>query len=436
MMGPLFTYVCTYGGALAALVNPFVALLAYICFAIIKPDAFWFWSVPPGNYSRILAIGLLCGWAIHGFGNWNFGRSAAVVWLLVGYMAWSTLSAILAPNQEVAWSDVEAHAKIVLPVVVGVTLIESVGQLKILAWVIMLSQGLLAYEANSAYLAGYNRMRENGFGAGDNNCAAIAMVCGAGFAFFLGLAEQKLWRRWLAFAIAAMMAHAIMISDSRGGMLALLITGVASFVLIRKQPVYYAYLLLAIVIGLRLAGPSVWERFNSSFAEEGQRDESAQSRVDLWNDCLRLMQSNPLFGVGPAHFPLVADSLGWTEGKEAHTLWLQTGAELGVPGLGLLFGFYLLAMLRLWKVARQLRQIAPDFSDSCRMVVASLLGFMIAAQFVSLAGLEIPYYVALVGAGYLKLSDPLLAAAYSQPFSPDLQNLAPARAAVGGLSPV
>ena len=36
--------------------RPFVGLLIYFCFAILKPDALWSWSVPPGNYSRTIAI--------------------------------------------------------------------------------------------------------------------------------------------------------------------------------------------------------------------------------------------------------------------------------------------------------------------------------------------------------------------------------------------
>jgi hypothetical protein len=41
------------------------------------------------------------------------------------------------------------------------------------------------------------------------------------------------------------------------------------------------------------------------------------------------------------------------------------------------------------------------FADSARMTIASLVGFMVSAQFVSLEALEIPYYVALLGAGSL-----------------------------------
>jgi hypothetical protein len=38
------------------------------------------------------------------------------------------------------------------------------------------------------------------------------------------------------------------------------------------------------------------------------------------------------------------------------------------------------------------------------MVIASITGFAVSAQFVSLVGLEAPYYVVLMGAGALKLS--------------------------------
>jgi hypothetical protein len=53
----LFTYLLAYGGALVSLFNPFVGFLTYVCFAILKPDDLWWWSVPQGNYSRVEAGG-------------------------------------------------------------------------------------------------------------------------------------------------------------------------------------------------------------------------------------------------------------------------------------------------------------------------------------------------------------------------------------------
>src|SRR5437870_1297376 len=85
MKGLIFTYVLTYGGAVAAVYDPFVGLMIYICFAIVKPESMWYWSVPAGNYSRIVAIALLAGWLVRGGGKWQFGAARAVVLAVIGY---------------------------------------------------------------------------------------------------------------------------------------------------------------------------------------------------------------------------------------------------------------------------------------------------------------------------------------------------------------
>jgi hypothetical protein len=38
-----------------------------------------------------------------------------------------------------------------------------------------------------------------------------------------------------------------------------------------------------------------------------------------------------------------------------------------------------------------------------RMVIASVVGYMVAAQFVTIDGVELPYYITILGAGTLKL---------------------------------
>src|SRR5271169_4701232 len=120
-MKPLiFTFLLSYGGAVVALFQPFYGLLIYICFAIVRPEFIWFWAVPQGgNYSRILALGMLIGWSLHGFGSWKFGPARGIVLGLLFFWLWSILGAALAPNQEVAWDFVEHISKIVLPFLVG-----------------------------------------------------------------------------------------------------------------------------------------------------------------------------------------------------------------------------------------------------------------------------------------------------------------------------
>jgi probable O-glycosylation ligase (exosortase A-associated) len=405
MKGLIFTYLMTYGGAAVALVNPFVGLLIYICFAIIKPEAMWFWSVPIGNYSRIVAIALLIGWVVQGLGNWSFGRARLTVVSLVGFMLWATFGAFMAPHRGAAWAFIEMLAKIVLPFLVGITTIDSVQKLKQLAWVIVLSQGYLAYELNMSYYSGNNRAALEGFGDMDNNCVAISMVSCVALAFFLGLHSPSWIGKGLALLSSLLMTHVVMFSFSRGGMLALVITAGVAYWFVPKKPAHLLVFACAILLAWRLAGHEVTERFLTIFASAEERDTSAQSRLDLWRACLDTMSQHPVFGVGPNHWGFVVDKYGYKQGKLAHTLWLQTGAELGIPGLGLLLLFYGSVVFRLGRIIKTKSQVAdPWFRDAGRMVVAGLIGFAIAAQFVSLYGLEVPYYIALIGAGVLKLS--------------------------------
>ena len=62
MKGLLFTYLMTYGGAMVALFNPFVGLLIYASFSILRPPSLWPWAVPPASYSQVVAMGMLAGW--------------------------------------------------------------------------------------------------------------------------------------------------------------------------------------------------------------------------------------------------------------------------------------------------------------------------------------------------------------------------------------
>jgi putative inorganic carbon (hco3(-)) transporter len=162
MKGLLFTYGLAYGGAVVSLFNPFVGLLIYITFAILRPETLWSWSVPAGNYSRIIGISLLVGWAANGFGDWRLQRSRSIVLSLLGFFLCMVASACFAPDQQLAWHYVEEFAKVVLPFLVGITTINSVERLRALVWVIVGSEGFLAFEMNMSYLDGFNRVRELG----------------------------------------------------------------------------------------------------------------------------------------------------------------------------------------------------------------------------------------------------------------------------------
>ena len=402
MKGLILTYLLAFGGAVAGLGQPIAGLAIYIIFSIVRPQVLFGWAGDLNDMSLVVGIALLIGWALKGFGDWKFGRAALPVYCLLAFFVWVLLSALLAPDPLYALGAVRERAKVVLPFLVGITLIQSERWIAALAWVIVLSSGYVGAEMNWAYLNGYNRAQAEGL-FGDNNSFAVSMVAAVGPAVFLGLSTRSWWKKGLAFACALLCMHTVLLTFSRGGILALSVTGALVALMMPKRPTYLLALVLTVAIGFRLMGPEVTARFMTSFAAESERDESAESRLQLWGDCLTVMGRYPVFGVGPWHWPRIVSQFGWPAGKEAHSLWFEVGAETGIPALGFILTFYGATAWRAWSLARRSR--GTPYEGYGLIVVSGLVGFMIAAQFVSLEGLEVPYYIALIGAASLKVHD-------------------------------
>lgn len=416
MKGLLFTYAMTYGGAAVSIFYPYVGFLIYVCFSIIKPPAMWYWSVPLGNYDRIIAVAVIIGWIIQGTGNWKLGPAATKITLcLVGFFLWGVVGWACSDVPALAEYFVIEQFKILLMFLIGVSLIDTPAKLKTLAWVMAISLGYLAYELNLSYYAGINRVAVDGFAAMDNNCVAVTMATGAGLAVFLGFGEKNLVLKCAALVSAVLMVHVVMFSWSRGGMVALICVGVAAFLLIQRQPKHYLVFLVLLAVSWRLAGNQVVSRFTTVFVDPEERDASANSRVEYWGYCWSSMKRNPVLGVGPGHWFIECGRIG-ARPIYAHSVWLQTGAELGFPGLALLLGFYGSSVLQLYPLTRPKTKTGdPWFPDAARMVIASLVGFGVAGTFVSLANLEIPYYIVLLGVGVLKVNTRLLDLAGREP---------------------
>lgn len=405
MKGLIFTYALTLCGAIGPLCNPFIGLLIYVCFAILRPQELWAFALPEGGrYSLIVALGLLAGWVLKGCGRWDFGRARPVVASLLMYWGWIALSACLAANKEVSFGYLETISKGFLPCIVAITLIESTRDIRRLAWLVVTCQGYLAYEFNLLYYAGQVISTQWSFASLDNNGIAITMVTTLGMAFFLGMHAPSPWQKAIALLAAAMMAHVVLFSLSRGGMLSMIVTGLVAFLLLPKRPRHYLVFAMAVALVVRMAGPQVLSRFDTVFAEKAERDGSAQSRIELTNALVKVAMENPVVGVGPGHWVLHAHEHGFTRGKAGHNTWAQVAAETGLPGAAALLSIYLTCMARLWPLTRESYPVHdPWLRYLARAVIASLTGFLVSATFVSIEGAELPYFIAIIGAGVLKI---------------------------------
>jgi putative inorganic carbon (hco3(-)) transporter len=402
MKGLILIYGIAGLGSLAALRKPMIGLFIYVGFAVLRPQGIWGWAGDLSGISLIVGIATLIGWLLKGFGSRRLGGGKWIVIALGVFFAWAAFSATQATDTDVAYDSLITMAKFVMPFLIGVTVLETEEHSRWMLWVIVLAQGYVGFEMNLAYLKGYNLAGE-GFAGMDNNCFGVALVSTVGPAIALVLGAKKWWERVFGTLAAALMLHTILLTFSRGALLGVLVVGVTAFILMPKRPKYIATLALALIVAVRFTGPQLAERYSSAFASADERDASSESRIDLWRDCFDIALTKPLFGVGPANFPVIAKERGWTEGKQAHSVWMQTLAENGFPGVFALFVFFSLAVVKLWPLARMKQTPENRYTVAVATgIITSIAGFMVAGQFVSLAGLEIPYYTTMVGVVLLK----------------------------------
>lgn len=403
MKGYFFTWALVAIGSFGTFKSPLIALAVYVAFAILRPHFLWGYGGNLGGISEIVGAALIGGWLLHNVGSWDFGRARGIVYSLIAFSLWATVSASQANNTDVAWGWVLNLWKFVLPFLVGVTMIRTEQWARRMLWIIVLSQGYVAWEMNLSYLQGNNQLREYGFGGMDNNSVGIGLVSALGPAVAL-LGTTTDWKaRAAALASAAFIGHAALLTFSRGAMLGLIAVGVFGLIIMPKRPKHLAIVLGIFLVTLRFTGPELVSRFESSFVEEENLDASAAGRVELWRDCLTVALTYPMLGIGPNNWPLIAQSFGWTPLKSAHSVWIQTMAEMGFPGLFFLAMFFLLAFVKMWPMARTKNKdpISRERALIATGVMLAIVGYAISGQFVTLTGLELPYYVVMVGAALL-----------------------------------
>ena len=415
MYGYIASLLLTYVGGAVALAHPLVGLSIYAIFSLARPQQIFGWAGDLTGISNVIGVATVIGWFLKGLGDWQLRRAWPYVALLFGFLGLTAISTVLADNQELGVAYIVERLKIVVMFLIGLTLVDSMTWVRRLAWTFVGAQGYIGFEMNLEYLRGFNLAAEQGL-LGDNNSFAISMVGGLGPAIFLGLASKEWWKKAVAFGCAALILHTVLLTFSRGGMLSLVVTGAVVFVMMPKRPALLVVMLAASLLTVRLMGREVTQRFMTIFVEAEERDGSAESRLELWEDCFELIQQHPFFGIGPSHFPLVAPLFGWPPGKSAHSLWVQSAAELGLPAVFCLFGFNFLG---LWKGAVLARRHAGDeFGHLGLYVFSGMAGFMVAAQFVSVEGLELPYFTVLIAAAIAKLHPADEPAAAAQPVAP------------------
>lgn len=226
----------------------------------------------------------------------------------------------------------------------------------------------------------------------DPNDLGLLFAATLPMAMFLGRRGVGAMRLvWLG--AAALLLYGILLTNSRGAMLAVLVVA-GCYVWYKRG--------IAVAGVLGIIGLTVMKLLSSRMDELDAGEESAAGRVDAWYAGLEMFRDNPIFGVGAGNF---------TEYNEltAHNSFVLVIAETGFVGFVLWlafvgYGFWMmLTIVRHVRVPGKDAAVEADWATERQMALTlflSLCGLFASAFFLSRSYMIVMYLIAAMVAGH------------------------------------
>jgi O-antigen ligase len=225
----------------------------------------------------------------------------------------------------------------------------------------------------------------------DPNYEALSLVMTVPLAIWLIRYEQRdLWK-WVGRVCTPMLAFAVFVSQSRGGLLALLVMAALAWVNSRRKMRLMAGFAAAAAFMLAIAPSQMIKRLQQ-IQFEGQAETGAEvstrSRVELARAGIHMMEAHPVFGVGLGQFKSVEYHYNpllislEPNPHIAHNTYVQLGAEGGIPTLAL----YLAILAMTLTTCRSSQKLpgAPEHTAALALAFQiGLIGIMVAEFFLT-----------------------------------------------------
>ena len=289
-----------------------------------------------------------------------------------------------------AWNSFTGYLKVIVMFIVMVNVVRTEKRLKSLIVLILAASVLLSLGGVNDYrlgnLALQGRRIEGVIGGifSNPNDLALHLVTMVPLTVGLLLSTSSYLKKLLYWFCALILIAGVIVAFSRGGFLAL---GCAicflTWKLAPRSRVVFGVLGLALVLGLIALAPG-------AFRSRLTKDASAVARTDDLKRSIFLAVRNPIFGIGIGNYVFYSN-----QAKATHNAYTQVAAELGLAAAV----FYILFIIGPFKGFRTLereyrasRKKPPHYYFAITLQ-ASLVGYMVASFFASVAFLWYVYYL-------------------------------------------
>jgi probable O-glycosylation ligase (exosortase A-associated) len=408
----IFMIVLTLVGVVGSLrISPFYGVAVYYLYAVLRPQYMWEWSLPKDvAWSFYVAVAAIVG-TVFNFPSAKSvpegdetGQASRPRWttahkFLLLFGAWTCVSYVVGLRSEMADLFMVDYAKNFTMFVIATLVITTVRQVWVVVVLAAAALGYIAYEINYLYFVnGYLGISKNGYGGHDNNGAGLLLALGVPLCYFVWEGLRRPWR-WIFLGVIPVIIHAVLMTYSRGAMLALLVCTPHFFLRSRKR-VQLALIAVAVAAVIPfLAGKEIRQRFFS--IEDTDADESAQSRYHSWAAAWGIAKDHPVFGAGVRGANQLSKRYGADmEGRTIHNQYLQVAADNGFVGAGFYIGAIVLTLWGLGPVRRATKSVTtPEAREAYCAACAiegALVVFCTGALFLSLEAFEVQYILLLL----------------------------------------
>lgn len=227
----------------------------------------------------------------------------------------------------------------------------------------------------------------------DPNDLSFVVVVGMVIATYWLTRRDAGLMRPLALAALVVLGYAFVLTQSRGGMLALL---TAVMVLFHARFGWKKAAFLALFV-LPLMFLAFQGRQTSISAAEG----TSQERIQYWSMAFELMQRSPVFGIGAAMFE------DYEVRRSTHNSFVECYAGLGIFGGTIFFAMYFIPITALYRLG----QAPPAFDDPelnrlRPYLMSMLLGSAISQMSICRCYVVPTYMIVGLAASYLSMVHP------------------------------
>ncbi len=216
-----------------------------------------------------------------------------------------------------------------------------------------------------------------GWVTGDPNYYSVSALLCLPLAFYLLRTDQPRWERWFCLGSIGLILVGLILAASRGALIGL--TAASLLAVGRSQHRGRNFLLLLVVL-LPLMAFAPSSPFSRLLSPDYSDHRSTERRVALLEEGLKMIQAQPLTGIGTGNFKAFSGTLAGV----AHNTYVEVAAELGVPGITFFAAVLVLTITTLARVQRVTRNCgATLIYHAAEGIQTGLVGACVAIFFLS-----------------------------------------------------